>query len=482
MRKKYEIQYELGITPIERINIPKTRHELHPVLRSLQYIYTEESLKEKIFDILSAKINLQKNGRPGLNLWEILVLAIIRLTLDIDYDFLEDQANSHKLIRGILGSDVLGSFGKRYPRQTIIDNVSLLDNSLINEINGLIVFEGHKFAKKSDNEGLEIKVDSYVVESNVHFPTDINLLWDSGRKCFDLVNQILGDVQVKGWRKINYLSRKLKSAFIKLNKIAFKGGRNRDERVVNATLEYLELSIKLSERIKETSPELHKIASGSVMSNLALNQLDYFWEMLDKHIDLVYRRIIKDEKIPHDEKLFSIFETYTRWINKGKSGNRVELGLPVTVCSDQFGFIVHHQIMETEQDVDVAIPVTDYLLEHYSIKSISFDKGYWNKPNYKNISSKVKHTIMPKKGKLNKEENARERSLGFIIKRKKHSVIESNINCLEHHGLNRCPDKGLRNFKRYVSLGILSYNLHKLGDILQAADKNQGKDSYSKAA
>ena len=478
MRKKFRFQYEIGITSIENIDIPITRHELHPVLRSLQHIYSEKVLFDKILTILSTKIKIQKKGRPGLSLWEILVLAVIRLTLGIDYDWLSDQANNHDLIRGILGAHRFGGAGKKYPRQTIVDNISHLDNSLIDDINKLIVEEGHRLTKTSDSQALEVKVDSYPVESNVHFPTDINLLWDSGRVSLGQIIQILGVTQVEGWRKVDYLMRRLKKLFINLNKIAFKGGKNKEERVVNATIEYLSLAIKISERIKETRPELHRVASGSIMANFALNKLDYFEEMLDKHIDLVHRRIIKNEKIPHDEKLFSIFETYTRWINKGKSGNRIELGLPVTICTDQFGFIVYHQIMETEQDVDVAITVTNYLTEHYLIKSISFDKGYWSKINYKAISEKVEHTIMPKKGKLNKEENAREHSLDFVIRRKRHSAIESNINGLEHHGLNRCPDKGLKNFRRYVSLGVLSYNLHKLGDVLQANDKKKEKESY----
>ena len=482
MRKNYEIQYEIGIDPIECINIPLTRHELHPVLRSLQYIYTEKVLLDKILNILSSKIKLLNKGRPGLTIWEILVLAVIRLTLDLDYDYLEDQANHHMLLRGILGANVFGGEGKKYPRQTIIDNISKLDYSLINEVNKLVVEAGHNLTKISDDQSLEIKVDSYVIESNVHFPTDINLLWDSGRKALDIVNIVIGNVSVKGWRKIKHLRKMLKNSFIRLNKIAFKGGKNREERITDATLNYLETAIKISERIKETSPELHLIADDNVMSSFALNELDYFEKMLDKHIDLVYRRIIMDETIPHSEKLFSIFEDYTRWVNKGKSGNRIELGLPVTICTDQFGFIVHHQIMEIEQDVEVAIPVANALIENYHIKSISFDKGYWNKTNYKEISEKVEHTIMPKKGKLNKEENNRERSLDFIIRRKKHSAIESNINGLEHHGLNRCPDKGKENFKRYVSLGILSYNLHKLGNVLQENDKKREKDSYPIAA
>ena len=72
--------------------------------------------------------------------------------------------------------------------------------------------------------------------------------------------------------------------------------------------------------------------------------MNYYESMLDKHIDLVERRLIKGEKIPHEEKLFSIYERYTEWINKGKSGNRIELGLKVAICTDQYGFILHQGI------------------------------------------------------------------------------------------------------------------------------------------
>ena len=201
--------------------------------------------------------------------------------------------------------------------------------------------------------------------------------------------------------------------------------------------------------------------------------LEDYEEMLDKHIDLVYRRIIQGEQIPHSEKIFSIFETYTEWIKKGKAGNKVELGLKIAVCTDQYGFVVHHSIMENEQDVEAAIPLAYALLSKWSVVSISYDKGFWNKENYAIILSKIKNVIMPKKGKLNKEEYAREHGKDFIIKRRKHSAIESDINSLEHHGLDRCPDKGKRNFRRYAALGVLSMNLHRLGNALIAKEENK---------
>ena len=74
---------------------------------------------------------------------------------------------------------------------------------------------------------------------------------------------------------------------------------------------------------------------------------------------------------------------------------------------------------------------------------------------------------MPKKGKKNKAEIIEEREIEFVTNRKKHSAVESNINSLEHHGLDKCPDRSLHKYKIYVGLGVLSYNLHKIGNAIK---------------
>lgn len=479
MRKRFEVQYELGTTPIEKIVIPKSRDELPPVIKALQYIYITPEINEQVFNLLESKIEIKKTGRTGTTLWEILVLGVVRLTLDANYDRLEDMANHHKLIRDLLGVNTFAGTGKHYPLQTIKDNISLLDEQVIEQISEIVVKTGHNLLKKKDEE-LEIKVDSYVLESNVHFPTDINLLWDSVRKSLDMTEHITREKAVCGWRKLDYWRRSIKNLYNRVNRIAFGGGKNKSERLLNITIDYIRKAIEISKKIKASKPELKIVSSGSLLGMLSYNSLEYYEEMLDKHIDLVYRRIIQGEQIPHSEKIFSIFETYTEWINKGKAGNKIELGLKVSICTDQYGFIVHHRIMENEQDVEAAVPLAEALFSKWSVLSISFDKGYWNKDNYTIISSKVKNVTMPKKGKLNKEEYAREHDKEFIKKRRKHSAIESDINGLEHHGLDRCPDKGKINFRRYAALGVLSLNLHRLGNALIAEEKKS--KGFNKAA
>ena len=121
-------------------------------------------------------------------------------------------------------------------------------------------------------------------------------------------------------------------------------------------------------------------------------------------------------------------------------------------------------MMTKQQDRDVVPDLGQRLLEKYKVASWSFDKGYWLKSNKEFLQSKgVAKVIMPKLGKRNKEEEQEEKSRSFKLLKNKHSAVESNINELEQRGLDRCPDRGLRNFKRYISLAVCAYNLKKIG-------------------
>src|SRR3989304_8313915 len=86
---------------------------------------------------------------------------------------------------------------KRYSLTSLKENVSKIDDELLEEINEIVVKEGHQI-KKKEGEKLRVKIDSYVLESTVHFPTDINLLLDSGRKVIETVEKIIEEIAVEG--------------------------------------------------------------------------------------------------------------------------------------------------------------------------------------------------------------------------------------------------------------------------------------------
>src|SRR5215210_4694296 len=106
MRQRFEQQMNLRTIAIADVKFPlKSLDELPPVLKALQYIFITPELNEKVFQLLEKKIvaGKKKTGRPGMDLWHILVLAVVRHTLSTNWDRLEDMANYHQLIRQIMG-------------------------------------------------------------------------------------------------------------------------------------------------------------------------------------------------------------------------------------------------------------------------------------------------------------------------------------------------------------------------------------------
>jgi len=386
MRKTFEIQYELGARPIEEIKInTKSRHELPPVLLCLQNIYCDKEVNEKIFKVMWDKLcaGKKKTGRPGLNLWQILVLGIVRLCQDLDYDMLHDQVNNHRALREMMGIESDYGFKRiELEYQNIVDNVKLLDEELLAQINQIIVVSyGHKVFKKKEDEQLSVKTDTYALESNVHFPADYNLLWDSGRKCCDVIKDMLEDELLHGgWRKLKDWRKKLKNAMRTVGEISRKGGKNKESRLKQAVEDYLVIARNFE--VKVTEVLNIELTSEKIL--MSLIRLEYFKKMLSKHIDLLERRIIKGETIEHSEKIFSIFETYTEWISKGKQNPNVELGKRILISTDQWGLIIDYKIAEKEADSEMYLPLVDRLTNRFgnnAIGSLSTDKSFYSKVN-----------------------------------------------------------------------------------------------------
>lgn len=469
MRQRFEVQLALGQIPIERVSIPlRSRDELPPILAGLQWIFQTPEVNEQIFALLEAKLMNGKKatGRPGIDLWQILVLGVVRLGLDCDYDRLEDMANHHTLVREIMGLPPLrATQEKPFHHKTLSQNVCHVDEELLEQINAVVARAGRALFKKKSDEGLiYAKADSYVLETNVHYPTDLNLLWDSQRKCADLLQRWVKGYQIGGWRKVKAWRNKLKSQMIGLTRTLGGGGPNKEQRKEQAVEQYLKDSYRFEEKVYHTMGQLP--AAQTAVELLQREQLNYFHTMMIKQLDLVERRLVKGEKIPHEEKVFSLFEPHTEFIKKGKLFPPVELGHKVLLTTDQHELILDYRVMEQPNDKEEVIALADRLLGAYgstSIGSLSFDKGFTREEDRQLLELYIPQVIMPKRGKRNASEEARESQHRFQRLRLKHHAVESDINCLEHHGLNRCPDKGYTGYKRYVGFGVLAYNLHKIG-------------------
>ena len=155
MREVHRSQFQLGQVPVEKVWInPKSRDDIPAVLKGLQHIWCDEALRARLFVLLDEHILPEADrtvGRPGMDLWQILVLGVLKQGLGCDFDRLHDLTNHHQTIRAFLGH---GDFDDktRYEYQTVVDNVSLLTPELLSAVGRLVVLvveSGHKVAKKS---------------------------------------------------------------------------------------------------------------------------------------------------------------------------------------------------------------------------------------------------------------------------------------------------------------------------------------------
>ncbi len=141
------------------------------LLLGLQHLYVTPELRRQVFALLEVEVNPEvrrDTGRPGMNLWSMLVLAVLRQGLGCDFDRLAHLANHDGLVRQMMGH---GCMEHRYELQTVIDNVCLLGPELLTAISALVVQSGHAVAGKKPGEPLRGRADSFCVETDVHYPT-----------------------------------------------------------------------------------------------------------------------------------------------------------------------------------------------------------------------------------------------------------------------------------------------------------------------
>jgi IS5 family transposase len=484
MRKVIDLQMKFWKKDIADINFDlQSRDEIPKLLIGLQHIYSTREILEKVSSILR-RIVPRKNheaGRPGMDLWRIFVLGSLRVNCNCDFDKLHELANNHRTLRLMLGHAETDT-DSRYALQTIRDNVSLLTPELLDEINQVVVPVGQDLAMSKKDEGLKTSCDSFVVETNVHYPTDSNLLYDAVRKMITLIAVVCSAVGITQWRQSHHNIQKVKRLLRNLQKLRRSTSKDaakkaqRESIIIKAHENYIQVCEGLISRVTETMNILRELGLLSLMQDLRLTNIEDYIRHAQRQIDQIRRRAVLGEKISHAEKVFSIFEPHTEWISKGKAGVPQELGLKVCILKDQSGFILHHRVMLGETDDKVAVAMVQEAKDRFPcLISCSFDKGFYTPHSRKELGRILDHVILPKKGRLSAGDKEIEHSKEFVTARRRHSSVESSINALENHGLDRCLDHGLHGFKRYVALAVVARNIQILGHLIQQKDLKRQK-------
>ena len=416
-----------------------------------------------------------------MDLWKILVLGTLRLNCNWDYDKVQEMANNHHKLRQMLGHSKT-DFDSKYALQTIRDNIVLLTPSILDKINQVVVQAGHSLITTNKDHKLKGSCDSFVVETDVHHPTDTNLLFDAIRKMISLTAIICSEIGITAWRQSHHNITKVKRLLRGIQRLKRSTSKDeakkqiRDQFIADERQNYINVCQGFVVKAEETIRILRQLGILSMSQDLRLSVIEQYIHHAQLQIDQIRRRVVLDEKIAHEEKVFSIFHPHTEWISKGKAGVPQELGLMVCVLKDQYGFILHHQVLEQQTDNKVAVAMAQGARDRFAnLAGCSFDKGFYSPDNQRELANILDYVILPKKGRLSAKDKEIEQSQEFVESRRKHSAVESSINALENHGLDRCLDHGLHGFKRYVALSVLARNIQILGHLIQQRELKRQK-------
>ncbi len=483
VRKPYQSQYRFDSSPIAQVQLNlECRDEVIPVLAGLQYIYTDNKLRHQVVKLVADDLNHDSRrdvGRPGMDDWQVVVLAAVRLGCNYDYDKLQDQVENHRSLRNIMGiGDWESNEGFGFRR--IHDTLCKLKPTTISKLNEVIVTAGQDI---HGNAAFSVRADSFVIETNIHYPTESGLIWDGVRKSVDVCIEIADALGVPGWRQAKHLRKKIK----KLSQIASRISASKSPKKVDALKstyrDLLERTRLLLARAK-TLLGTAKSESKSDSMLLLQEELSTWIRLTEQVCDTAKRRVLLGEQVPNCDKLFSLFETHTQLYRRGKAGTPNQFGRLVMVFEDAAGFISHYHLMDREaQDAEVVVDQTKTAQRKHrgKISKASFDRGFYSVDNEVALSKVVESVCVLPRHPGQYADRLKNESVEFRKSRLHHSGIESAIGALQKgNGLTRCRDRSEIGFERYFGLAVLGRNIHTLGKLLIACRQEKAAAALSK--
>jgi transposase, IS5 family len=483
MRQHYDTQRRFDCTPIGTLLLNyDCRDEVIPVLAGLQYLYTCGELRRKVVKLVAADINEESRrdvGRPGLDDWQIVVLAAVRLGCNYDYDKLQDQAENHRGLRTLLG---LGDWdeGPRFRARRIRDTLCQLTPATLEAINQAIVGHGQQL---HETAAQRVRADSFVVETDIHYPTESNLIGDGMRKILPLCGELAEELGATGWRQSKHLLKRVKAEVRAIAQISASKSEKVKRGLSSAYRRLLDRVAMILDRggalVKQAASDGNSLASQALAAQLQ------HWLKLTRQVgDTAYRRVILEEKVPNNEKLFSLFETHTQLYRRGKAATPNQFGRQALVFEDGAGFISHYHVLDrTLGDADVIVDQTRQAQQkhHGRIQTASFDRGFYSAENEQQLATMVDELCLPPRHPQQYAECLQGATVEFRNARKRHPGVESAIGALQAgNGLKRCRDHSEIGLERYLGLAILGRNIHVLGKLLIARRNEQAAAALRK--
>jgi IS5 family transposase len=330
-----------------------------------------------------------------------------------------------------------------------------------------------------------LRVDTTVVETDIHHPTDNTLLWDVVRVVTRLVGRLAEALKlrcIKGFRD------RRRSARRRMYEIQRMTTRQRQGAGSRQTATYRALIGIAEEVVGSAKTALEKTANMRGKDLLDAMAIDAIRDAIAQYcglgarvIDQASRRVLDHEEVPNAEKIYSIFEPHTDLIKRGKVRTPVEFGHKVFLAESAKGLITQYEILRgnPSDEVHVAPSLKRHRRAFGRVPELySADRGFFSEQNVATcVQSAVKTVCIPQRGgSKTPQRQAYERSAAFKQGQRFRAGIEGRISVLMRgRGMKRCRAEGAERFALFVAAAVLANNLMVIAALLAKRSSRRQK-------
>lgn len=438
-------------------------------MRQADALLEDEALLGTIYEALEKRRpHSRTHGRPGTPAEVVLRMLLLKHIRDWSFAELEREVRASLLYREFTRVRA----GKVPDAKTLGRVAQVLGPEVIEKIHARLVAlaQEHKVIA-----GRRMRVDTTVVETNIHYPTDSSLLGDGVRVLTRLMKRATKIAEKAGTR-FRDRTRSVQRRLIEIGRASRGKGTGAMEKVKTVYRKLLELTGRVVGQAKKFSAD---IAQGVKCAPEFLQQAKL--EGLRRELDSVLPRVqqvmrqtkarLFEENPRSEGKLVSIFEPETEIIRKGKASKPTEFGKLVKVQEAENQIVIAYEVYEQRpNDKDLLVPSVQKHQQRLGRmpEMVAGDAGFYSAQGEAQLREMgVKRVSIPNHSTKSMERRQHQKQRWFRKGQKWRTGCEGRISILKRrHGLRRCRYKGTAGMKRWVGLGVISDNLINIGRAL----------------
>ena len=446
---------------------------LEPMLQAISdFIDQHGHLVDKVRRDLQRGLKNPNTGRDGLSAQQVLRSFVLQRVKSWKYRELRERINDGYTLRRFTRF-----YSKPVPKHDAFNRAFIrLTPVTLEVINELVIQSAVALGLEN---GKKLRVDTTVVETDIHYPTDSTLLWDTVR----VVTRLIGGLDELLPQGVPEFTNRSRSARRRMQEIMRMAPKERHRRLVSKYRKLIHTTEQVIGNAREVLKNTERIRSIDLMTEIAIKairkQIDHYCSLGDLVVDQARRRIIHKEQVPNEEKIFSIFETHTDLIKRGKTLKPVEFGHKVYIAESARGLITQYEVLDGNPTDDVQVESS--LKRHRETfgrvpKIYSADRGFFSKKNIEHCKKAgVEIVCIPQRGgKKTTEQVSYEKSLSLKDAQRFRAGIEGRISVLfRGRGMKRCVAEGRQRFKLLVGAAVLANNLMVIARLLTEKQKHR---------